>query len=76
MSANTKPVTGSRPSGKAPRRRPTSKVSAATLAAAIASSAFFLLGKFAPSAFTDSQLAALQGSVTTILAFVLGYLIK
>ena len=76
MSANTKPVTAPRPSGEAPRRLPTSKVTAATLAAAIASIAFILLGKFAPSAFTDTQLAALQGSVTTVLAFVLGYLPK
>jgi hypothetical protein len=76
MSADTQPVTASRPSGKERRRRPTSKVTTATLAAAIASIAFILLGKFAPSAFTDTQLATLQGSVTTVLAFVLGYLIK
>ena len=76
MSADTQPLTTSRPSGKVPRRRPTSKLTAATLAAAIASIAFILLGKFAPSAFTDTQLAALQGSVTTVLAFFLGYLPK
>lgn len=55
---------------------PTSKVTAATLAAAIASIAFILIAKFAPSVFTDAELATLQGAVTTILAFGIGYLVK
>jgi len=46
------------------------------LAAAIASIAFILVGKLAPSAFSDAELATLQGSVTTVLAFALGYLIR
>jgi hypothetical protein len=56
--------------------RPANKVTAATLAAAVTSIAFVILGVFAPSIFTDTQLATLQGSVTTLLAFAFGYMIK
>ena len=77
MSATTDDTTRApRAPGKVTRRRPNTKVAAATLAAAIASIAFILVGKLAPSAFSDAELATLQGSVTTVLAFALGYLIR
>jgi len=52
-------ATTPRGSGRVPRKRPNTKVAAATLAAAIASIAFILVAKLAPSAFSDAELATL-----------------
>lgn len=53
------------------------KVTAAALAAALTTIVFFVLALF--NVFDDvaaESVAALQGAVTTVLAFCLGYLIK
>jgi uncharacterized membrane protein len=53
------------------------KVTAAALAAALATIVFFVLALL--DVFDDvaeESIAALQGAVTTVLAFVLGYLIR
>lgn len=59
-----------------PSSKPTSKVAAATLAAAIASIVFIVLAKVWPTLFTDAELATLQGAVTTVFAFIIGWWVK
>jgi hypothetical protein len=51
------------------------KVTAATLAAAIASIVWVLIATFSPDTFDDTALASLQGGTTTVLTFLLGYLV-
>ena len=54
------------------------KLTAAALAAAITTIIFFLLAIFRvfPEETDPALIAGVQGAVTTVLAFLLGYLIK
>jgi len=52
------------------------KVSAATLAAALATIVWTLVASFAPGAFTEPAISSLTGATGTILAFVLGFAIR
>jgi hypothetical protein len=45
---------------------PSTKVTAATIAAAVATIAFILLARLSPKTFTAEDLASLQGAATTL----------
>lgn len=62
--------------GPDPAKTLSPKVTASALAAALSTLLWFVLTKTVVEGLTDAEVAAVTGATATVLAFLLGYIVK